>query len=160
MLLVVSYPDGWYCSWPDPNLALRKCRIQAESGCRKLKVQALRELLSDKAPSEHPDHFSINTSTIHTAAIVIKQEIDHPLSNPQNAYGHCAIPDEAGVEGEGYRYEPLGVFQRLELIILPLFMTHTALQQGHISRPIAVVQKKTMSGVGKDRDEAVPFWDK
>lgn len=35
-----------------------------------------------------------------------------------------------------------------------------ALKQGHISRPIAVVQKKTMSGVGKDRDEAVPFWDK
>ncbi|KAH8090637.1 hypothetical protein HD553DRAFT_338331 [Filobasidium floriforme] len=35
----------------------------------------------------------------------------------------------------------------------------TALKQGHLSRPIAVVQKKTMSGVGKDRDEAVPFWD-
>ncbi|TYJ58385.1 hypothetical protein B9479_000931 [Cryptococcus floricola] len=35
----------------------------------------------------------------------------------------------------------------------------TALQQGHISRPLAVVQKKTLSGIGKDRDEAVPFWD-
>jgi nucleolar protein TMA23 len=29
-----------------------------------------------------------------------------------------------------------------------------------MTRPIAVVQKKTLSGVGKDRDEAVPFWDK
>lgn len=36
----------------------------------------------------------------------------------------------------------------------------TALQQGHISRPIAVVQKKNLNGVGRDRDEAVPFWDK
>ncbi|KAI5454166.1 hypothetical protein NCC49_004231 [Naganishia albida] len=35
----------------------------------------------------------------------------------------------------------------------------TALKQGHMTRPIAVVQKKTLSGVGKDRDEAVPFWD-
>lgn len=35
-----------------------------------------------------------------------------------------------------------------------------ALKQGHMTRPIAVVQKKTLSGVGKDRDEAVPFWDK
>ncbi|WWD18791.1 hypothetical protein CI109_103246 [Kwoniella shandongensis] len=35
----------------------------------------------------------------------------------------------------------------------------TALKQGHATRPLAVVQKKTLSGIGKDRDEAVPFWD-
>ncbi|KAJ9103362.1 hypothetical protein QFC19_004461 [Naganishia cerealis] len=35
----------------------------------------------------------------------------------------------------------------------------TALKHGHVTRPLAVVQKKTLSGVGKDRDEAVPFWD-
>ncbi|KAI9634649.1 uncharacterized protein MKK02DRAFT_37529 [Dioszegia hungarica] len=35
----------------------------------------------------------------------------------------------------------------------------TALKTGHLTRPLAVVQKKTLSGVGKDRDEAVPFWD-
>ncbi|KAK6907862.1 hypothetical protein I203_101863 [Kwoniella mangroviensis CBS 8507] len=35
----------------------------------------------------------------------------------------------------------------------------TALKHGHAIRPLAVVQKKTLSGIGKDRDEAVPFWD-
>lgn len=35
-----------------------------------------------------------------------------------------------------------------------------ALKHGHVTRPLAVVQKKTLGGVGKDRDEAVPFWDK
>ncbi|RXK36256.1 hypothetical protein M231_06459 [Tremella mesenterica] len=35
----------------------------------------------------------------------------------------------------------------------------TALKHGHATRPLAIVQKKTLSGVGKDRDEAVPFWD-
>ncbi|OCF39249.1 hypothetical protein I317_06967 [Kwoniella heveanensis CBS 569] len=35
----------------------------------------------------------------------------------------------------------------------------TALKHGHSTRPLAVVQKKTLSGIGKDRDEAVPFWD-
>ncbi|ORY31799.1 hypothetical protein BCR39DRAFT_525440 [Naematelia encephala] len=35
----------------------------------------------------------------------------------------------------------------------------TALKHGHITRPIAVVQKKSLSGIGKDRDEAAPFWD-
>ncbi|WVR06644.1 hypothetical protein IAU60_003676 [Kwoniella sp. DSM 27419] len=35
----------------------------------------------------------------------------------------------------------------------------TALKQGHSTRPLAVVQKKTLSGIGRDRDEAVPFWD-
>ncbi len=34
-----------------------------------------------------------------------------------------------------------------------------ALKQGHATRPIPVVQKKSMSGIGKDRDEAIPFWD-
>jgi hypothetical protein len=35
----------------------------------------------------------------------------------------------------------------------------TALREGAISRPIAIAQKKTLGGVGKDRDEAFPFWD-
>ncbi|WOO83368.1 uncharacterized protein LOC62_05G006892 [Vanrija pseudolonga] len=35
----------------------------------------------------------------------------------------------------------------------------TALKDGHITRPLATVQKKSMGGIGKDRDEAVPFWD-
>ncbi|ORX37064.1 hypothetical protein BD324DRAFT_624651 [Kockovaella imperatae] len=35
----------------------------------------------------------------------------------------------------------------------------SALKQGHSTRPLAVVKKKTLSGIGKDRDEAIPFWD-
>lgn len=34
-----------------------------------------------------------------------------------------------------------------------------ALRNGHATRPLAVIQKKTLSGIGKDRDEAIPFWD-
>ncbi|KAI0036510.1 hypothetical protein K488DRAFT_35757, partial [Vararia minispora EC-137] len=34
-----------------------------------------------------------------------------------------------------------------------------ALRSGAISRPIAVPQKRNLAGVGKDRDEAFPFWD-
>lgn len=34
-----------------------------------------------------------------------------------------------------------------------------ALKNGHATRPIPVVQKKTLSGIGKDRDESIPFWD-
>jgi hypothetical protein len=35
----------------------------------------------------------------------------------------------------------------------------TGLRQGAISRPLAIPQKKNLSGLGKDRDEAFPFWD-
>lgn len=35
----------------------------------------------------------------------------------------------------------------------------TGLRHGAIARPVTVTQKKTLSGVGKDRDEAFPFWD-
>ena len=35
----------------------------------------------------------------------------------------------------------------------------SGLRQGAISRPLAISQKKTLSGLGKDRDEAFPFWD-
>ncbi|KAG6890826.1 hypothetical protein C0995_003259 [Termitomyces sp. Mi166 len=35
----------------------------------------------------------------------------------------------------------------------------TGLRQGAISRPIAIPQKKNLAGLGKDRDEAFPFWD-
>jgi hypothetical protein len=37
--------------------------------------------------------------------------------------------------------------------------TGKALREGAISRPIAIAQKKTLAGLGKDRDEAFPFWD-
>ncbi|THH20114.1 hypothetical protein EW146_g1216 [Bondarzewia mesenterica] len=37
--------------------------------------------------------------------------------------------------------------------------TGTGLRQGSISRPLAIPQKKTLAGLGKDRDEAFPFWD-
>ncbi|TCD70913.1 hypothetical protein EIP91_001222 [Steccherinum ochraceum] len=35
----------------------------------------------------------------------------------------------------------------------------TGLRQGAIAKPVTLVQKKTLSGVGKDRDDAFPFWD-
>ena len=35
----------------------------------------------------------------------------------------------------------------------------SGLRQGAINRPVVVAQKKTLSGIGKDRDEAFPFWD-
>ncbi|KZT73932.1 hypothetical protein DAEQUDRAFT_754307 [Daedalea quercina L-15889] len=35
----------------------------------------------------------------------------------------------------------------------------TGLRHGAISRPVTIAQKKTLAGVGKDRDEAFPFWD-
>ncbi|KAJ7069690.1 hypothetical protein C8F01DRAFT_1113613 [Mycena amicta] len=35
----------------------------------------------------------------------------------------------------------------------------TGLRQGAIVRPLAIPQKKTLAGLGKDRDEAFPFWD-
>ncbi|KAI0643171.1 hypothetical protein C8Q79DRAFT_981927 [Trametes meyenii] len=35
----------------------------------------------------------------------------------------------------------------------------TGLRHGAIAKPITVVQKKTLAGIGKDRDEAFPFWD-
>ncbi|KAK2465263.1 hypothetical protein APHAL10511_002617 [Amanita phalloides] len=33
------------------------------------------------------------------------------------------------------------------------------LREGSIARPLAIPQKRTLAGVGKDRDEAFPFWD-
>jgi hypothetical protein len=35
----------------------------------------------------------------------------------------------------------------------------TGLRPGAISRAIAIPKKKNLAGVGKDRDEAFPFWD-
>ena len=35
----------------------------------------------------------------------------------------------------------------------------TGLRQGAISKPITITQKKTLAGIGKDRDDAFPFWD-
>jgi len=37
--------------------------------------------------------------------------------------------------------------------------TGKALREGGISRPVVIAQKKSLAGVGKDRDEAYPFWD-
>ncbi|KAF8580112.1 hypothetical protein K439DRAFT_1637240 [Ramaria rubella] len=33
------------------------------------------------------------------------------------------------------------------------------LRQGSVSRPLSIPQKRTLAGLGKDRDEAFPFWD-
>ncbi|KAF7298930.1 hypothetical protein MIND_00841000 [Mycena indigotica] len=35
----------------------------------------------------------------------------------------------------------------------------SALRHGALARPLAIPQKRTLAGVGKDRDEAFPFWD-
>ncbi|KAH8114383.1 hypothetical protein DFH11DRAFT_210965 [Phellopilus nigrolimitatus] len=35
----------------------------------------------------------------------------------------------------------------------------SGLRNGAISRPLAIPQKRTLAGLGKDRDEAFPFWD-
>ncbi|KAL5482517.1 hypothetical protein ACEPAI_9111 [Sanghuangporus weigelae] len=35
----------------------------------------------------------------------------------------------------------------------------SGLREGAITRPLAIPQKKTLSGLGKDRDDAFPFWD-
>lgn len=37
--------------------------------------------------------------------------------------------------------------------------TGTGLRQDALIRPLAIPQKRTLSGLGKDRDEAFPFWD-
>jgi len=37
--------------------------------------------------------------------------------------------------------------------------TGEALREGAINRPVVIAQKKSLAGVGKDRDEAYPFWD-
>lgn len=33
------------------------------------------------------------------------------------------------------------------------------LREDAISKPVVIPQKKTLAGLGKDRDEAFPFWD-
>jgi hypothetical protein len=35
----------------------------------------------------------------------------------------------------------------------------SGLRQGAISRPLAIPQKRTLAGIGKDREDAFPFWD-
>ncbi|KAI6114215.1 hypothetical protein F5141DRAFT_1291029 [Pisolithus sp. B1] len=35
----------------------------------------------------------------------------------------------------------------------------TGLRNGAIEKPVAIPQKRNLAGVGKDRDEAFPFWD-
>jgi hypothetical protein len=37
--------------------------------------------------------------------------------------------------------------------------TGTALRAGALARPLAPAQKRTLAGVGRDRDDAFPFWD-
>lgn len=44
-------------------------------------------------------------------------------------------------------------------LIKSFFPDELALKQGHATRPLAVVQKRNLGGIGRDRDEAVPFWD-
>lgn len=35
----------------------------------------------------------------------------------------------------------------------------TGLRNGAIDKPLAIPPKRNLSGIGKDRDEAFPFWD-
>lgn len=35
----------------------------------------------------------------------------------------------------------------------------TGLRKGAIEKPVTIAQKRNLAGVGKDRDEAFPFWD-
>lgn len=35
----------------------------------------------------------------------------------------------------------------------------TGLRNGAIDKPLTIPPKKNLSGLGKDRDEAFPFWD-
>lgn len=35
----------------------------------------------------------------------------------------------------------------------------TALRSGGIAKPLNVTQKRSLAGLGKDRDEAFPFWE-
>jgi nucleolar protein TMA23 len=35
----------------------------------------------------------------------------------------------------------------------------SGLRQGGLSKPLIITQKKSLAGLGKDRDEAYPFWD-
>lgn len=37
--------------------------------------------------------------------------------------------------------------------------TGNGLRKGAISRPITAPQKRNLAGIGKDRDDAFPFWD-
>ena len=37
--------------------------------------------------------------------------------------------------------------------------TGNGLRKDAIAKPLAIPQKKNLSGLGKDRDEAFPFWD-
>lgn len=33
------------------------------------------------------------------------------------------------------------------------------LREGGMIKPLSIPQKRTLAGIGKDRDEAFPFWD-
>jgi hypothetical protein len=35
----------------------------------------------------------------------------------------------------------------------------SGLRKGGLSKPLAIPQKRNLGGLGKDRDEAYPFWD-
>jgi len=58
------------------------------------------------------------------------------------------------MERQRHRYVPTS-----SSLWLPADGEPLALKHGHATRPLPVVRKKTLSGVGKDRDGAVPFWD-
>jgi nucleolar protein TMA23 len=50
-------------------------------------------------------------------------------------------------------------YPQLWLTSLGIQLTRLALKDGHATRHIATVKKNTLSGIGKDRDQAIPFWD-
>lgn len=65
----------------------------------------------------------------------------------------------AGVPVAGRRFETMPLDGHAYLVSQGWEGRGTGLRQGAIAKPVALVQKKTLSGVGKDRDDAFPFWD-
>ena len=63
---------------------------------------------------------------------------------------------EAHLHKQGWKGKGTGEFD----MILRESSLIVAFKQGHATRPLAVVRKKNLAGIGKDRDEAIPFWDK
>jgi hypothetical protein len=45
------------------------------------------------------------------------------------------------------------------VVFTDTYILGSGLREGSIAKPIAIPKKKTLSGIGKDRDEAFPFWE-
>lgn len=90
------------------------------------------------AGKHHERQAFVRPLSVPPASTIANEDLD-TLKTPQTAAmpldGHAYLVSQ-GWEGRG-----------------------TGLRQGAIAKPVTLVQKKTLSGVGKDRDDAFPFWD-